>query len=99
MRPAISLDFASLILRSVILEKVFLLQRHRYTYIIQDNDKSRLALRTRYIKKQPTTDMFIYCILHYNYYNYDSAIAPPTTNLLEEVRQVKRRRDEEEEQR
>ena len=41
--------------------------------------------------------MFIYCILHYNYFNYDSAIAPPTTNLLEEVRQVKRRRDEEEE--
>jgi len=42
--------------------------------------------------------MFVYCILHYNYYNYDSAIAPPTTNLLEEVRQVKRIRDDEEEE-
>jgi len=77
---------------------VFLLKRHRYTHIIQDDDKGKLALRTRYIKKQPTTDMFVYRILHYYYYNYDSAIAPPPTNLLEEVRQVKRRRDEEEEE-
>ena len=77
---------------------MFLLQRHRDTHIIQDDDKDKLALRTRYIKKQPTTDMFVYCILHYNYYNYDSAIAPPTTNLLEEVRQVKRIRDDEEEE-